>query len=759
MRYATILFCFALGAIPGAAYTQGAPTPTSGMVIQKSTKFRPGVYTLGSTETWRPSGTAEIPDFVPAITIRGNGITVDFTGVVIQGTAPTADPDTRQGLAVRVIGRNVTIKNLTARGYRVGILAKDAKGLQVLDSDLSYNWRQRLLSTPERENDADWMRFHENDSDEWLRYGGAVYLSGCDAFEIRGLKVRGGQNGVLLNRCKNGRIWNSDISFNSGVGIGLYRSNDNRVLHNKIDWNVRGFSYGVYNRGQDSAAVLVFEQCNRNIFAYNSATHSGDGFFLYGGEDTIATGKGGSNDNLLFSNDWSHAPTNGIEATFSRNTFVNNKVHGCEHGAWAGYSYNSLFAHNEFADNIGALLHEHGQNNQYLDNTFARDEDAIGLWAGATLPTWPFAQLRDVRSRDNIVRRNIFNRNYTALNLLRNINTTYRDNILAGVVYEVRVGEGETPPVKRNTTVDVAPVRPWNPWTPFPSTSYLARYNVPQLPKGQNPFLPASAKQGWKYILMDEWGPYDFKRPLIYPERISTPTDLGRPVATPPVHEGHVRYEIFGPKGTWRLVNAVGATFSETSGTVPGFVTIDVASSGHVKVELEYVGAATTDARGVVTPAGQPVPFGFERFGIDLNWNVRFWDWTARVDPNDPDSLPDPVALAALFANGTPAYQTQTHALDYDSYGSFFEGGAGDMFAAVAQTYANVPAGAYTLDVVADDGIRVWVDGQIVLDAWVHQGATSYTVPLNLNGQHSIRIEYFEDGGSATFKAKLRPAF
>ena len=33
------------------------------------------------------------------------------------------------------------------------------------------------------------------------------------------------------------------------------------------------------------------------------------------------TGQGGCNDNLLYGNDFSHAPTNGIEATFSRNAF------------------------------------------------------------------------------------------------------------------------------------------------------------------------------------------------------------------------------------------------------------------------------------------------------------------------------------------------------------------------------------------------------------------------------------------------------
>ena len=41
-------------------------------------------------------------------------------------------------------------------------------------------------------------------------------------------------------------------------------------MHNRFDWCVRGYSHGVYNRGQDSAAILIYEQSCRNTIAYNS---------------------------------------------------------------------------------------------------------------------------------------------------------------------------------------------------------------------------------------------------------------------------------------------------------------------------------------------------------------------------------------------------------------------------------------------------------------------------------------------------------
>ena len=63
------------------------------------------------------------------------------------------------------------------------------------------------------------------------------------------------------------------------------------------------------------------------------------------------TGDGGANDNLFFGNDFSFAPTNGMEATFSRNTFVANRVEGSDYGLWGGYSYGSRILGNDFSRN------------------------------------------------------------------------------------------------------------------------------------------------------------------------------------------------------------------------------------------------------------------------------------------------------------------------------------------------------------------------------------------------------------------------
>ncbi|MCW2923597.1 MAG: hypothetical protein JWM98_1001, partial [Thermoleophilia bacterium] len=64
-------------------------------------------------------------------------------------------------------------------------------------------------------------------------------------------------------------------------------------------------------------------------------------------------------------------------------------------------------------------------------------------------------------------------------------------------------------------------------------------------------------------------------------------------------------------------------------------------------------------------------------------------------------------------------------------------------------------AGAWRFHVTADDGLRLWVCGRLVLDAWKVQGASEYTSePINLTpgAPCAVRLDYFEQGGEASVK-------
>src|SRR5712691_12857543 len=197
----------------------------------------------------------------PPIIVRGDNIAVDVGGATLEGTDPHADPDQARDTAIVIDGgSNIRIVKANIHGYKVGILARGTRQLTLRNNDLSDNWKPRLFSLVEHESLVDWLSFHHNEKDEWLRFGAAIYLQDVKGAELRGNVVVGGMNGLMLVRSTGVVVRENDFSFNSGLGIGLYRSSDDTIVHNRLDYNVRGYSHGRYSRGQDSAGLLVFEQ-------------------------------------------------------------------------------------------------------------------------------------------------------------------------------------------------------------------------------------------------------------------------------------------------------------------------------------------------------------------------------------------------------------------------------------------------------------------------------------------------------------------
>jgi parallel beta-helix repeat protein len=549
----------------------------------------------------------------PAYEVRGNNITVDGRNFHLRGTPARTEPDQRKGLGFLVSGKNITIKNLRVSGYKIGLLAKGCKGLKLINCDFSDNWKQRLLSTPEQENEADWMSFHHNEKQEWMRYGAGVYLEDTSNFELKNLDIFRGQCGVMMTRCTGGLVWNSNISFNSGVGIGMYRSSNNRIMHNRLNYNVRGYSAGVYNRGQDSAAILVYEQSNKNLFAYNDATHSGDGFFLWAGQTTMDTGKGGSNDNLVYGNDFRNSVTNGIEATFSRNKFVNNNVSRSNHGFWTGYSFDSLIAGNEISGcNIG-IAHEHGNGNTIDSNHFLGNKLAMKIWANEKQdPSWGYPKTRNTKSENWVIKDNeIYG---PTLILRRTSGVSFTGNTTFSGSFEIGADNSGVTFIK-NCLHSALP----NGGVPEGVESLQNECEEDKKESGEKAWSPIDADDVWEAlspeplkggylvpddlkdlerdkILMDGWGPFTGEYPLLLEEKGV-------------IENGWQKVSVLGPPGRWRLVGKGLETLTK-SGIVPGSVWI---KPGAGNLTVEYIGGKTIDYRGVITPAGKPTMVMFKR--------------------------------------------------------------------------------------------------------------------------------------------------
>lgn len=62
----------------------------------------------------------------------------------------------------------------------------------------------------------------------------------------------------------------------------------------------------------------------------------------------------------------------------------------------------------------------------------------------------------------------------------------------------------------------------------------------------------------------------------------------------------------------------------------------------------------------------------------------------------------------------------------------------------------NFDAGTYRFTTTSDDGIRVYIDNELVINKWVDQSATTWTGDKTLTaGNHVIKVEYYENGYDA----------
>jgi hypothetical protein len=67
-------------------------------------------------------------------------------------------------------------------------------------------------------------------------------------------------------------------------------------------------------------------------------------------------------------------------------------------------------------------------------------------------------------------------------------------------------------------------------------------------------------------------------------------------------------------------------------------------------------------------------------------------------------------------------------------------------------------AGTYRFTVTADDGVRVYVDGALILDRWVDQSATTYTVDRALTaGSRTVRVELYNNCCDTRIKLDIAP--
>lgn len=697
--------------------------------------------------------------------IAADGITVEFEGELRGANTPNVEPkgtawDKLTGVGIALDGHSgVTLRGPRVAGYKVGVLARHADNLRIEGGEFVDGFRQRLGSTPQREDSADWLWPHENDQHQWReKYGAAMCVEKSRGVTVERVRVRRGQNGIMLDRCDGARLYDNDCSFLSGWGLAMWRSSDCVISRNAFDFCVRGHSEGVYNRGQDSAGVLCFEQCSRNLFAENSVTHGGDGFFGFAGKEALERSDlPGCDANQFIANDFSYAVAHGLELTFSTDNVVraNRFVEDAICGIWGGYSRQCRIEGNLFegcggmayALERGAINMEHASRNEIVRNQFINNACGVHLWwdDDGDLLKKPGVEVRGHVVRDNLVQGNRF--------VLRD-DTRFRHagrptprlvamQMRCDEARKVMMGPATYVGNSVDATLDGATELDTPSWltlghdaraitqpAPLPGLSVLGTLR----PVGGREGLAGRAQ-----IIVDEWGPWDHESPMV---RLAE-TGGGRDV-----------YEVYGVGHGIKakdLIAGEDVELPQPTGDGPVRFEVPAATGGIREYRYELsAGKWRQEIHGTL---------------VGADWTIRFapWDdtcdprkeiaaWRARMNADDA-MIAHAGSLDLRFAHAGPNSLKDLRVEHAAEIGA-------DHFGTTARAKVSLPAGTWRFATLSDDGVRALVDGVVVIENWTWHGPTrdSGTVELSHQREVEIVVEHFEIDGYATLSLEIEPA-
>lgn len=136
------------------------------------------------------------------------------------------------------------------------------------------------------------------------------------------------------------------------------------------------------------------------------------------------------------------------------------------------------------------------------------------------------------------------------------------------------------------------------------------------------------------------------------------------------------------------------------------------------------------DLLPVIQPAPPPTPAPPQTFS---GWRAAFYDNADLA--GTPVLVQDIPTINFNWGNGSPA-----------------AGVPADYFSARFERTLNFSYGNYEIRATVDDGVRVYVDDELIINDWTRGAARSRAARRVLSGSHTFRIEYFE----ATAEAVLR---
>ena len=157
-------------------------------------------------------------------------------------------------------------------------------------------------------------------------------------------------------------------------------------------------------------------------------------------------------------------------------------------------------------------------------------------------------------------------------------------------------------------------------------------------------------------------------------------------------------------------------------------------SDGYHHIKVEHYENAGVAANNLKWEKVQPRDIG-SRSSQDSLWAVEYF--------NNRDLAGQPVKRSAEIGSTQGVHRKW-------GLGSPTSGVNVDNFSSRWTTQAKFQEGGYSFKVGSDDGVRLLINGETILDRWRDRGFADDTVSVWMPaGEHTVELEYYEHGGAA----------
>lgn len=208
-----------------------------------------------------------------------------------------------------------------------------------------------------------------------------------------------------------------------------------------------------------------------------------------------------------------------------------------------------------------------------------------------------------------------------------------------------------------------------------------------------------------------------------------------------PISSGTYRFEVTADDGVRLWVNNIQVVDAWKEQTATTY-TVDIQLTGSsVPVRMEYYENGGTGVASLSwskisgTPAPTPAPPTITDFRGEYYNNISL--------EGAPVLVRNDEAINFIWGSSSPSPNVVSN----------------DRFSVRWTGNVNLNAGNYTFTATSDDGLRLWINDQLVIDEWYARSVQSFSTVVNvLGGATSIRMEYFELTGLAEARLNWTPS-